>query len=248
MAYLPLHAAGHHHDIAAGLPNPRAVLDRVISTYTLSIEALAYTRRRPGTASDHAAARALIVAPDDMPGVRIEVARFQSLLPAADLLIGSRANREAVLAALPRHHIAHFAFCTADGPAGSDSSYLLLHDHQTSPLTLATIPLLHMTDADLAYLSGCGEIGAPQLAGEALHATAAFQLAGYRHVIANLWPITDDAAARMASDFYQHISAGGTQPPDTADAAKALHAVTRAQRAKHPASPSRWAAFVHVGT
>ena len=48
LAYLPLHAAGHHSDLIASDPaleaNPRTVLDRVISSYTTTMRSLAYAR------------------------------------------------------------------------------------------------------------------------------------------------------------------------------------------------------------
>jgi len=51
MAFLPLHAAGHHHDIANGSAHPRTVLDRVISSYTATVRALAYARQAPASSN-----------------------------------------------------------------------------------------------------------------------------------------------------------------------------------------------------
>ena len=44
LAYLPLHAAGHHADVAAGQPHPRTALDRVISSYTTTVRGLGWAR------------------------------------------------------------------------------------------------------------------------------------------------------------------------------------------------------------
>ena len=59
LGYLPLHASGHHDDITAGKPEPRTVLDRVISSYTTTVRGLSYARTQH---PDPAADSALIVA------------------------------------------------------------------------------------------------------------------------------------------------------------------------------------------
>jgi hypothetical protein len=57
------------------------------------------------------------------------------------------------------------------------------------------ISSLHREIADLAYLSACStaRVGAA-LTDEAIHLASTFQLAGYRHVVATLWPINDRRA------------------------------------------------------
>jgi CHAT domain-containing protein len=72
---------------------------------------------------------------------------------------------------------------------------------------------------------------------------AAFQLAGYRHVIATLWPIGDRSAVQLADDIYRMLSAERTID----DAAAALHTATRRLRAIYAGRPSTWAAHIHNG-
>ncbi len=66
MAALPLHAAGHHGDLAdpARRENPRTVLDRVVSSYTTTVRALAYARSHQPDPADGA----LIIAVKDAAG------------------------------------------------------------------------------------------------------------------------------------------------------------------------------------
>jgi CHAT domain-containing protein len=114
---------------------------------------------------------------------------------------------------------------------------------------VAEIAALHLPHAGLAYLSACDTtVTSAELADEAVHITAAFQLAGYRHVIGTLWPIDDDAARTIARDVYTHLTNHSTTAPDAASSANALHHATRRMRAARPAAPTLWAAHLHAGT
>jgi CHAT domain len=70
----------------------------------------------------------------------------------------------------------------------------------------------------------------------------AFRLAGYRHVIGTLWPISDYHAIQIADDLYAVLEAQGTT-----GTAAALHMVTRQLRDRWPRTPSVWASHIHVG-
>jgi CHAT domain-containing protein len=61
-----------------------------------------------------------------------------------------------------------------------------------------------------------------RLADEVIHLASAFQFAGYRHVIATLWPIGDWPAATFAADVYNILCKTGED-----GAAKAVHAAVR---------------------
>jgi hypothetical protein len=153
------------------------------------------TRPRPGGTAPAVGHTALIVALPDtpnapaLPGVRAEVGLLRSPLPDADVLAGPGATRDTVLTALPGHPVAHFACHGSSDWADPDASHLLLHDHDTHPLTISEISRLDLASAGLAYLSACSTTDSvPHLADEAVRITAAFQLAGYQHVIGTLCP------------------------------------------------------------
>ncbi|WP_037687306.1 CHAT domain-containing protein [Streptomyces durhamensis] len=251
MCALPIHAAGHHLDLDGADPHrkggPRTVLDRVVSSYTPTARALNYARsHRPPTVE-----RALIVAVPDAPGTkplyaaRLEADTVHALIP--DALRPNRPVRSEVLGALPTHPVAHFS-ChgLADG-RDPGASQLILYDHETAPLTVGDIGALRLT-GELAFLSACDTSATVlRLADEAVHLTGAFHLAGYRHVIGTLWPVDERAAAEIANDFYIHLTAGGTTPPDTARSAQALHHAVRSLRTRYLRSPTYWAAHTHTG-
>ena len=250
MAHLPMHAAGHHEDVvgAAGPDHPRrTVLDRVVSSYTPTVRALAFARAHPPTGGT----ATLIAAVPDAPGA----ARLPGVVQEADAILGlipqalrlAHPVRDEVLAALASHPVAHFAchgLADWNDPA---ASRLILHDHRTRPLTVAAISSLRLTGA-LAYLSACETMSANlRLTDEALHLTGAFHLAGYQNVIGTLWRVSDDAAQQISQAFYAYLTKDGSAPPDAGVAARGLHHAVRALRAEFPDRPTLWMAHTHTG-
>jgi hypothetical protein len=262
LGQLPVHAAGHHRD-----GSRRTVMDRVVSSYTPTARALRYAREHPSAGP---ADRSLIVAMPSTPGLPrssqlpsagTEAAMLARTLPQPVVLsepapadgdpaihpeqLPTRAN---VLKHLPGCPIAHFACHCAFNPFDPSRSLLLLHDHESDPLTVASLATVNLGQAQLAYLSACRTAftGAPDLGDEAIHLTSAFQLAGFPHVIGTLWETDDAFAVDVAEAFYAALRtrAGAF---DTTHAARAIHHAIRSKRDSQPGMPSRWAAYVHAG-
>ncbi|SER29354.1 CHAT domain-containing protein [Actinokineospora terrae] len=245
LAMLPLHAAGRYgSSTPAGKRRP-TVPDRTLSSYTTDLGALIRSRRA-GTGD---VSRLLAVGVPEragrapLPAVVDELKRIAATVPGTRTLLGADATPAAVLAELPAHPWVHFAcHATQDLDHPGDSA-LHLHDGDLSVLRLAAHDL---TGAELAYLSACHTAGGSvRLADETVHLAAALQLAGFRHVIATQWPVSDPVAAAAADSVYRHLVVDGR--PRSADAALALAATTAALRARHPDQPDKWAPFVHIG-
>lgn len=238
-AYLPLHAAGHHEDHFAddaGLrAHPRAVLDRVVSSYTGTVQGLRCAREQ---AAEVEPRPMLVVVVPDAPGVRslplaaAEAEAIRRLFPDAQVLLDP--DREQVLAALRTHSAAHFA-CHGYAELGeSSASMLVLADYMTSPLTVADVTKLRLNGI-LAYLSACETtLTAQHLADESVHLTGAFFLAGYQHVIGTLWLVADSSAKDIATEFYGGLTGEGDTRPRFAQSAFALHMAVRKMRARYP--------------
>ena len=248
VAYLPLHAAGYHED-----PAGRSVMDRVASSYTPTLRSLAYARfGGTTTASELIAAEAVIVGASAVPGqvvlprVGSEIQVVNALLPGSRVLEDpTKAN---VLAALAKYPVAHFACHGQTDWVNPAASHLVLPDYATEPLTVTDVSRQRVAGY-LAYLSACSTaVTAPDLTDESIHVTSAFHLAGYKHVIGTLWPVNDVYAARVAKDFYIRLTCRGTEAEGTPEPAEALHDAMRALRARIPAAPGIWAAYVHVGS
>jgi predicted metal-dependent phosphoesterase TrpH len=248
LAFLPVHAAGHHDTRSAR--HPQTVIDRVVSSYTPTVRALAHARSHAGDTASPAGADGWTVAVAmphtpgqlDLPGAHREVDQLERRFPGrVRVLTGRQATRDGVLAALPGARRAHFACHGSANLADPSASRLLLHDHQTKPLTVIDVARLRLDDAELAFLSAC-ETARPgtRLTDEVIHLTSAFQLAGYRHVVGTLWPIGDEDAVDFADRVYTEVAATG-------DVARGVHAATRQLRSRRPDDPSVWASHVHVG-
>ena len=255
LSFLPVHAAGHHDTRADAAP--ATVIDRVISSYTPTLRALTHARRpgpatvggerdRPG-AGNRVVAVAMPHTPGaaDLPGARAEAAWLQRRFPGrVTVLTGTHATHDTVLAALPAGRWAHFACHGASDLTNPSASRLLLTDHQQRPLTVVDVARLRLDGARLAFLSACSTARpGGRLADEAIHLASAFQLAGYRHVIATLWPAGDQHAVDLAADIYTTLTTVGA-----GDVADAVHAAVRRMRRRWGwDTPSVWASHIHAG-
>ncbi|PSL43003.1 CHAT domain-containing protein [Saccharothrix carnea] len=230
LAALPLHAAG---------TDGQSALDRVVSSYTPTVRALARARdtaRRPLEGELLVVAMPTTEGERPLPHARREASTLMTSWPAV-ALIGEFAQRDTVLDELPRHSIVHFACHAVD-----DASRSRLLVHGDRPLTLLDVSRLDLPSARLAVLSACHTArAAPDLGDEALHITGAFQLAGYSSVVGTLWQINDRVASRMAIEFHRGLAGRPER------AAHVLREVVRATRDNYPHTPSLWAAHVHHG-
>jgi CHAT domain-containing protein len=80
------------------------------------------------------------------------------------------------------------------------------------------------------------------------HREAAFQLAGYAHVIATAWPVWDRVALTFSELCYAELARDGN--PAAADdtrIAMAVHTSVRTLRNRYLRFPLLWAAYVHTG-
>ncbi|MET8309752.1 CHAT domain-containing protein [Micromonospora sp. NPDC005173] len=241
LTLLPLHAAGP-------LDGGDGVLDRVVSSYTASLRALAHARRGVPARPEPVDSALVVGIPQtpglsDLPGVDQEVEIVRRHLPRVRSLLGPAATPAAVLAALPGQPIAHLS-CHGTQDLGAPS---------WGRLALAGGPL-HVRDlwrpagnpAALAVLSACETVrGGAALPDEALTLGTAFQLAGFRHVIGALWSISDALTVRLCADLYAGLAVPGGIAPDRA--AVALHEAVRRLRAALPDRPDTWASYAHLG-
>jgi CHAT domain-containing protein len=234
LAVLPLGAAGR---------GGRSALDHVVSSTVATIQSLGHVRRgeRPTEPETLVVAVPRTRARPDIPdltAVESEASDVVATVSSGHLVVGAEATVPAVGQLLPRYTDAHFA-CHAVADLDDPSrSGLLLADET---LTVRAIRAVEMPRAGLAYLSACStEFGSGTLLDEAIPVASAFQIAGYRDVVATMWPVGDLAARRLARLTYAAIN-------DGADAAEAVHRTVVQTRRMLPDRPTVWAAHVHIG-
>ncbi|MDT0168455.1 CHAT domain-containing tetratricopeptide repeat protein [Pseudarthrobacter sp. BRE9] len=247
LALLPLHAAGHH---SAANVTSDAVIDRAISSTIPTVGVLQAVRRRTTSSEQR---RMLVVAmprtpnQTDLPSVIHEVETLRTIYADKVTVLGlpgtGAATRDAVLAVLPDYSLVHFACHGENNLANPSASRLLLDDYRAQPLTVLDLMAAHLHAAELAFLSACTTARpSVDMPDEPIHLSAASQLAGYRHVIAALWPINDNDTAWLTARFYSSYSS-----QKNTEAAAALHAATQDLRALYRLRPSRWAPYTHTG-
>ena len=241
LTFLPLHAAGHH-----GSDSGCTLLDRVICSYTPTLRALVEARARPS-----APAKMLAIGQPATPGLAplphatTEVRRLASRVPETTLLTEDAATREAVLTALPDYTHLHFAGHGGQNPREVVGGALYCADHQQAgPITVTDISGLRLDRAELVFLSACETArGVITLPDEAVHMAGALQLAGFTHVVATQWVVSDSHAADIAEYFYASL-ASESGPLLSSHVAAALHAAVRRLRDE---DPLLWASYVHTG-
>ncbi|GLY38403.1 hypothetical protein Amsp01_044270 [Amycolatopsis sp. NBRC 101858] len=248
LTLMPLHAAGKtdgtgEHGVA------KSALDFVLSSYLPTVGALQHVRRKrvafPRDSEILAVGMPNTAAYAQLPGAAREISLVRQYASPgrAVVLLDGEATVRAVIDNMHHCQWVHFA-CHGgqdyDDPGGSA---LLLHD---GPLTVLDMAALQVENAELMYLASCQTaMGGPQIPDESVHMAAAVQLAGYRHVVAALWPANDSIAVRVAKMVYDRLSHNGELHSDRA--AHALHEAVRALRARYPQHPHVWAPFIHSG-
>ena len=240
--FVPLHAAISPDEVEW----PPSVLDVVVCSYTPTVRSLVQSRERDARSIEGIGP--LVVAMEHtpgqrpLPGVAAEARFIRDEIPGTVCLIDEEAEWAVVREQLSQRAWVHFSCHGTSDRINPSASHLLLAD--AAPLNLLEIARQRL-DAELAFLSACST-GAPGLAmvDESLHIAGAFQLAGYRHVVAAMWPIVDAVARRVAAHVYALIRPGSSSVDHVA---AIVHNAVLQVRKRHPDEPALWAAFVHIG-
>jgi hypothetical protein len=263
LTVLPLHAAGHYME-----PDATCLSRVAVSSYTPTVEALLRSRERaqpdsgtrvlavgmPTTPSVgdlrfpdlQAAPRELTRVTEALPGISVRVLRSPTRGELDDDGFGqelTQPTRARVMRALPSHPWVHFACHGGQDLWDPSRGAVYLAD---GPLTVLQLAAEELPAAELAFLSACQTaVGGVRLPDETIHLAAAVQFAGYRHVIATAWSISDYHAPAVAKDTYTELAANGR--PDAGRAAVAIHHAVEALRARQPRRPDLWAPYLHIG-
>ncbi|KAF3797102.1 hypothetical protein GCG54_00009071 [Colletotrichum gloeosporioides] len=197
----PLHAAGHHIDRQG-----QTALDRVISSYSTSVQAILHARKSMNYNSAHHIAATeqeksegnsssefvLVSMPATLGLPPLEHATSE--IDTVKLGCQSRGigythaagKHKDVLAALNSGcKVFHFAGHGETHSIDPLQSCLLLEDWKNQPLTAGNLLEINLKEnfPFLAYLSACGtsQIRDDRSVDESIHLAGAFQLAGFRH-------------------------------------------------------------------
>ncbi|MGH4010558.1 MAG: CHAT domain-containing protein [Pseudonocardiaceae bacterium] len=247
LSLLPLHAAGHHHDQQHDSEDrgSRTVIERVVSSYTPTIQMLRRARRQQ-QAQPAGRSRMLMVSVPNAPGadrLRWAQQEMSAALGMSNVrfLSDGDATRQEVMAAIPAYQWVHFACHGYTDLTRPSNSYLVLQDHTEQRLTVQDISGLRLRGGQLVFLSACGAARTSgDLADEAIHLASSFQIAGYPHVVAPLWSVNDRYANQVTKMFYDALANQNC-------IATAVHRATRELRQSSLNEPWWWGAHIHMG-
>jgi tetratricopeptide (TPR) repeat protein len=246
LARFPLHAAGQH-----GRPGGASVFARVVSSYATTLTTLwqTVTSTVPEAGQEGEPFALAVAMPEtpslgsggNLPSALAEVDVVRRLFPAARELVGPDATRAETIAAIRGAHIAHLACHAVTVPADPSRGRLLVHDGAVPIAELQALPIWRR---GLAFLSACSTADVRgKIPDESVHLASAFQLIGFEHVIATIWPTPDEIALPVAAGFYASLWDPAGRG---ADPAAALHASVAAMLAEDPRNPFAWS-YVHYG-
>ena len=218
------------------------LLERWTTQLAPSATILARCRERP------AAGQGVLLAgypgqPDDpayLPAVEQELDALRARLPGALCLMGDEATKANVLHHAPGKRLVHLA----------SHAYFKPHEPLDSGMPLAGGRWLRASDLYLNYdlmrgatvvLSGC-QTGEGRLEGdEVLGLLSGFLYAGARSIVSSLWPVGDNATARLMIAFYDGLAGGS-------EAGEALReAQLRLLGEQAYGAPIYWGAFQLTG-
>lgn len=257
----PFHAAGIYTQQDSTVEN---TLDRIIPSYTPTINALEHSRRVVSKSiQDMALSQAsiLIVTMPETPGesrldgvererLTVETA-WKAAKPCHSL---NSPTVEQVMSRLGRSDIVHFACHGVSHPSNPAESHLLLQRRHGSATVVDRLTVAKITKAKsrglamIAYLSACSTaaVQADGLSDEGIHIASAFQVAGFGHVIGSLWSAEDGTCVDVARLFYEHLIQNGASQLSNRAVAEALRSALLQLRADF-GHDSSWAAYIHSG-
>lgn len=236
-ALFPLHAAGHY---VPGKKAPqRTALDRVVSSYVPTLRMLDVANNRSVATGSTAVVGVPVSNERALPALPMAAveARVVGNVLAAEPLINADATVLAVstsFVAVPNVHLAcHYVPNLSSPP----DSYLALADGR---LPISALMGGAEVQRNFAYLSSCAGAAPVGAINEGMHGASALMLAGFPHVVASMWPLSDHLAPGFAFAVYSAI-AEGKEP------AEAVHTAVRQMRTAMPDRPLLWASLMHFG-
>jgi len=254
---LPFHAAGEH---SAG--STRNTFSHVISSYTPTIKTLGFAREsflKPVSMTPKLLLVAMRTTPGEepLPGVSKEISALDNVLARRwSIQVEREPCSDTVLKGLYDCDVVHFACHGASDFRNPSNSHLILQkteselpQHVQDLLTVRQISEVDLKHPRIAYLSACStaENKVRHLADEVLHLASGFQVAGFGHVIASMWPAGDEVCVKIAESFYEIVAGTWDQQNFDESVAHALHVSVERIRDVYRKQPLAWAQFIHTG-
>jgi CHAT domain-containing protein len=240
----------HHVPFGALSDGARFLADDMTVVYLPSASTIKYVRGRP--ANDSPQAVLAFGDPDlgkpelELRFAKLEAERVASVFAGSIVLTGKAASKAKLRELGARFRYLHFATHGIFDVVHPLNSALLLAPRadagaqDSGELTAAEVYDLRL-NADLVALSACESgLGKVRSGDEVIGLVRAFMYAGARRIVSSLWPVEDEATAKLMNYFYAALK-------DDPDAGEALKNAARRLRKEGWEHPYYWAPFVLAG-
>jgi len=178
-----------------------------------------------------------------LPHVTDEARRIERCYPRSRRLENDSADLDALTHVASEVDVIHFGgHAVGDDRGIEPASILLRQNGRARHVSVAEIAHLTFHHTFAVVLAGCSTARGERRAAEGVMSVAhGFLMAGAPSVIATLWPIDDEAAARFFPRLHEKLAAG--LPP-----AEALRAVQLDSIRRGDVPASLWAAIQDIGS
>lgn len=238
VAYLPLHAAT--------AKSGECALDRIVSSYTPTVQTLLNAKNRQPLPEDRRHAVVAAGSEEDaarsgnLPVQNQILARFW---PTAAIVSQEDTSPSDFLQLLPKYPWLHVCETSTQFP-GQPAASLVLDRGPADSFGLVELGQIALDDAEFAYLGRCEtDPATPSPAAQNLAGALAFT--GFAHVVGTVWDVAEGSAVVVQQGVYAALSESGAFA--ASNASHALHASVRRIREDYPDNPALWAGYIHVG-
>jgi len=208
-----------------------------LTTFSLASQALGPGSRRSALAVGVSAPAPAHNLPA-LPNADAEASTVASLYGQHQVIVGQSVTKAVVLDQMLAHSVIHFAGHALLNPLFPLQSQLVLRDGEA--ISAGEIASLKLQRGTIAVLGACDTALGRTFNGEGpISLVRSFLAAGASSVVAALWPVQDDDAARLLKPLHQRLAAGETLASSLAAAQRELI------QAGH--RTSAWAGFTVIG-
>jgi CHAT domain-containing protein/tetratricopeptide (TPR) repeat protein len=184
-----------------------------------------------------------------LPGADREARDVARLYQTSSLLTSHEAKRAALLDALPKHSVFHFAGHAVFNSSRPELSYLALAVDELSPasndrLEAREIAAMRLSNIAIVVLSACNTLNSRgSRTGAVVGLAYSFLRAGVPAIVSTLWDVADEAVGDVLVDFHRQMQRGVAAPEALRLAQVSALKSSRAELR----SPAVWAALVYSG-
>ncbi|KAI0073572.1 hypothetical protein K474DRAFT_1677785 [Panus rudis PR-1116 ss-1] len=259
-AFLPVHAAGIYNTKSRAAKEDICVSDYFISSYTPSLETLLRLRDRPVISISPKVLAAIQPNPgagnSPLPHTKAELQVIYEVVPATSIismndsdlpdLEGECSTTRNIMDKITEATILHLACHGTQDVTNPLQSAFILRDGER--LTVEHLMRHPLPNAYMAFLSACqtaaNDLEQPD---EAISLSSAMLFAGFRSVLATMWPMGDPDGPEVARIVYSHLFDAPGKTMTEFCLASSLDAAIRQIRNDNEVPWERWATFIHVG-